>query len=105
MDAQTVLQRLKEREQLPDISDEAALSMIEAARVQLLGYCNIPLCAEMPEGLAEAWCSLAARLSADGYSQGVSSVSEGDVTVKFCGSDDALGGCKAIADRFRRLGI
>lgn len=105
MEAQSVLQRLKEREQLPDISDDTALSMIEAARVALLGYCNIPLCAEMPEGLAEAWCSLAARLAADGYSQGVSSVSEGDVTVKFCKSDDALGGCKAIADRFRRFVI
>ena len=105
MDAQTVLQRLKEREMLPEISDETALSLIEAARVMLLGYCNIPLCAKMPEGLAEAWCSLAAKLSADGYSQGVTSISEGDVTVKFAGCEDALDGCKAMADRYRRFSI
>lgn len=103
MDAQTVLQRLKEREMLPDISDDTALSLIEAARVMLLGYCNIPLCANMPDGLEEAWCSLAARLSADGYSQGVTSISEGDVTVKFAGGEDSLSGCKAIANRFRRF--
>lgn len=105
MDAQTALRRLKERELLSDISDDTALSVIEAARVRLLGYCNIPLNAEMPEGLAEAWCSLAAELAGNGYSQGVSSVSEGDVTVKFCGDGDSLGGCKAIADRFRRFVI
>lgn len=102
MNAETVLQRLKEREQLCGASDTAALSLIEAARVKLLGYCNIPLKAEMPEGLAEVWCSLTARLLAEGYPMSVSSVSEGDVSVKF-GGGDIFDDCMAQADRYRRM--
>ncbi len=102
MNAETVLARLKERELLCGASDTAALSLIEAARVRLLGYCNIPLKAEMPEGLAEVWCSLTALLLADGYPLGVTSVTEGDVSVKF-GGGETLSGCLAQADRFRRM--
>lgn len=102
MDAEMILQRLRECKAAEDMSDETALSFIEAARVRLLRYCNIPLNAKMPEGLEEAWCELAVRLSERGYTREAGSVSEGDVTVKFS-NDDGVFGLKALADRYRRL--
>ena len=106
--AEKVLEVLKTR--LGDVGDEqAALLDIERARVTLLCYCNIPLSAEMPAGLFEAWC-IAAEQQLNGAADGVSSISEGDVSVTF-GTParnymgQGIGDWKVIANRFRQTAI
>lgn len=105
MDEQAVLKELKVRLQMDGVSEEAAFSMIEAARLRLLEYCNIPLSARVPEGLFEAWCSLAAQMITDGYCGSAVSVSEGDVAVKFGDSGDMPHCCRYAANRHRRMNI
>ena len=106
--AKKVLEVLKNR--LGDIEDEqAALIGIERARVTLLCYCNIPLSAEMPEGLFEAWC-IAAEQQLNGAADGVSSISEGDVSVTFGAParnymGQGVSDWKIIANRFRQTAI
>jgi|GEM_PF-6450137 len=78
---------------------------IERARVMLLCYCNIPLNAEMPQGLFEAWC-MAAEQTATGSMRDVASISEGDVSVAFKkGDTDGSLGWKTVADRFKRMAV
>lgn len=104
MEAEIILNRLKERGLAGEMSDEEILPFIEEARIRLLGYCNIPIKAKMPEGLYEVWNAIAIRLLTDGELREVASVSEGDITVKFSDRDE-LFGLKAAADRYRRLHI
>ena len=106
--AEKVLEVLKNR--LGDVEDEqAAMLDIERARVTLLCYCNIPLAAELPAGLFEAWC-IAAEQQLCGASEGVSSISEGDVSVTFGAPARSYMGqgnsdWRIIANRFRQTAI
>ena len=107
-DAKSVLEALRIR--LGEIeSEEAALLDIERARVTLLCYCNIPLTAQMPQGLFEAWC-IAAEEQLSGVSGGIASISEGDVSISFGknGASDKGQGqydWKTTANRFRQLAV
>lgn len=87
-----------------DIDENRLALDIERARVLVLGYCNIPLNAEMPDGLLEAWCMAAEQLF-EGDMGGIASISEGDVSISFKkeGSDAGGLGWKAAANRFRRM--
>ncbi len=87
-----------------DENEQALLLDIERARVMLLCYCNIPLGAEMPQGLFEAWCIAAEELFY-GTAGRAASISEGDVSISFKkdGADGAALGWKTIADRFKRI--
>lgn len=103
--ANLVLETLKTR--LGENADEQQLVLdIERARVMLLCYCNIPLNAEMPEGLFEAWC-MAAEQIASGAMGEVSSISEGDVSVSFKKDSFGNGTCgwRTIADKFKRMAV
>ena len=103
--ADKVLEVLKAR-QNNDADENKLTADIERARVMLLCYCNIPLNAEMPQGLFEAWCMAAEQLS-DGVSGDIASISEGDVSIAFkkqgCEADGL--DWKCIADRFRRMAV
>ena len=87
-----------------DAEDEQLALAVESARVMLLCYCNIPLNAEVPQGLFEAW-KLAAEQVLAGAVGEVSSISEGDVSIAFKKDAEASStlGWKTIADRFRRM--
>ena len=86
-----------------DKTDDLLAADIERARVMLLCYCNIPLVADMPQGLFEAWCMVAEQY-ASGMGE-VSSVSEGDVSITFKKSGEETLGWKTIADRFKRMAV
>ena len=80
---------------------------IERARAALLCYCNIPLSADVPPGLFNAWCIAAEEMVCG---SGAASVSEGDVSITFgnparnyIGSGETE--WKMIANRFRRTAI
>ena len=106
--AEKVLEVLKTR--LGDIENEmAAMLDIERARVTLLCYCNIPLSADVPPGLFNAWC-IAAEQQFTGAENGVSSISEGDVSITFGSPARSYLGqnetdWKIIAMRFRQRAI
>ena len=89
-----------------DADIEQIAAAVESARVMLLCYCNIPLNAEMPKGLYQAWI-IAAEQSAAGNIGDVASISEGDVSVSFkkSGADGDTLGWKTVADRFRRMTV
>ena len=63
------------------------LSFISQAKDAILSYCNIPLKADMPDGLFYPWVEIA-HSTAQGFSaiQGsgeIKSVSEGDTTITY----------------------
>ena len=103
--ADKIIEALKMR--LGEESDDGQLALaVESARVMLLCYCNIPLNAEMPQGLYEAW-KIAAENAACGNMGNVASISEGDVSISFKKDVSGSGelGWKTIADRFKRMAV
>ena len=93
-------------------SEPKYLSYINQAKDAILYYCNIPLKADMPNGLFYPWVEIAWN-AAQGTTmvQGtgaVKSVSEGDTTVTYdVGTtvikNNAMLNYMSILDRFRRL--
>lgn len=93
-------------------SGEKYQSYISQAKDAILSYCNIPLNAQMPDGLFYPWVEIAWNAAQGTTSlQGtgaVKSISEGDTTVTYdVGTKvikhDAMLGYTSILDRFRRL--
>lgn len=88
-----ILNEWAERGYLPDdlISEETnrCLSFIRQAKAGILAYCNIPECADVPDGLFYTWVELSrdiAIASENGGRAGsgtVKRVSEGNTTIEF----------------------
>ena len=66
---------------------EKHLSFIDQAKEAILNYCNIPVKADMPDGLFYAWVEIgwtAESSSSSGQAVGtVKAITEGDTTVTF----------------------
>jgi len=88
------------------------ISFINQAKDTILSYCNIPLKAQMPDGLFYAWTEIAwgtaqGTLTVDGTGA-IKSVSEGDTTItydvgtKVVKSDIVLTHM-SVLDRYRRI--
>lgn len=107
-DVVALMSELSARELLCGATEVQAFSCAEQARLQLAAYCNLPESAPLPDGLFYGWLTLTGVLlawRADGAPGRVTRVSEGDRTVSFAQGDEKLPpACKAIADRYRRLG-
>lgn len=93
---------------------EKHLSYIDQAKESILNYCNIPVRANMPDGLFYAWVEIgwAAETAETGQSgtDAVKAITEGDTTVTFATGDVAtasLSGAmqahKAVLNQYRRL--
>lgn len=93
-------------------TDKKYESYISQAKDAILSYCNIPLSAQMPDGLFAPWVEIAWK-TAQGTTtvQGtgaVKSVSEGDTTVTYdvgtkVVKQEVMLNYTSILDRFRRL--
>lgn len=69
------------------------LSFIRQAKANILAYCNIPECADMPSGLFYAWVDLSRDIATTSETAGetggkagsgtVKRVSEGNTTIEF----------------------
>jgi hypothetical protein len=93
------------------------LSFIRQAGEEILNFCNIPVCAPVPDGLFYVWTDYSHDIAAfygampAGGSDGIKSISEGDTTITFAdtgsfsGSDGESGIQKYRASlyRYRRL--
>lgn len=107
-DVTALLSELSLRELLSGATEAQARSAAEQAGLQLAAYCGLSEAAALPDGLFYGWLSLTAALLASRSDTGagrVASVSEGDRTVSFSQAQAVLPPeCRAIADRYRRLG-
>ncbi|WP_312645366.1 hypothetical protein [Hydrogenoanaerobacterium sp.] len=88
------------------------LSYINQAKDSILSYCNIPLKAQMPDGLFYPWVeiawSTAQGMTAIQGTGAVKSVSEGDTTITYDAGatvvkNDAMLDYTSVLDRYRRL--
>lgn len=115
--AQDVLKEWKVRGYIPtglsDEEEERYLSYIYQAKDAMLSYCNIPLAAEMPDGLFYPWVEISYSSSKGANllqgSGAVKSVTEGDTTITFDvgavqpGENTVFVDYSAILNRFRRM--
>ena len=93
-------------------NEQQYISFIEQAKDSILAYCNIPLKANMPDGLFFAWVEVAwatskGTISIEG-SGAIKSISEGDTSVTFdvgtkIETTNVSVDYTAILNRFRRL--
>lgn len=88
------------------------LSYIDQTKYEILSYCNIPILAQIPEGLFYVWVGMAWEgsqgLTAISGSGAVKSVTEGDTTVQFDVGTTVTGTAQhadyyAMLNRYRRL--
>ncbi len=107
-DVAALLAELSLRALLFGATEAQARSAAEQARLQLAAYCGLPESAPLPDGLFYGWLTLTGTLlsaRADVGAGRVTSISEGDRTVSFSQPCEGLPPeCKAVADRYRRLG-
>nr|DAJ95976.1 MAG TPA: head to tail adaptor [Caudoviricetes sp.] len=97
---------------ITDKTEPNNTSYILQAKDTILAYCNIPLAADMPDGLFYVWVELAyATLNSAVATQGtgiVKSIAEGDTTVQFeTGAEQAdtkpPTDYRSILNRYRRM--
>lgn len=107
-DVAALLAELSLRALLFGATEAQARSAAEQARLQLAAYCGLSESAPLPDGLFYGWLTLTGTLlsaRADAGAGRVTSISEGDRTVSFSQPREGLPPeCKAVADRYRRLG-
>lgn len=107
-DVTALLAELSLRELLSGATEAQARSAAEQARLQLAAYCGLTELAPLPDGLFYGWLILTGALlalNADAGTGRVTSISEGDCTISFSQPREGLPPeCKAVADRYRRLG-
>ena len=90
-------------------NEQQYISFIEQAKDSILDYCNIPLKANMPDGLFFAWVETAwltsnSTISNEG-SGAIKSISEGDTSISFDVSQKSkvYADYTTILNRFRRF--
>ncbi len=106
-DVSALLSELSLRSLLYGATEAQARSAAEQARLQLAAYCGLPEAALLPDGLFYGWLTLTGALLQSGADAGagrVKSISEGDRAVSFLAPERLPPECRAIADRYRRLG-
>lgn len=107
-DVSALIAELSARDLMFGATEAQARSVAEQARLQLASYCNLSEFAPLPDGMFYGWLTLTGALLSlrtDATAGRVTSVSEGDRTVTFSQENEGLpAACKAVADRYRRLG-